>query len=92
MDQMPIMLKQQTLHSIRVDSITKLKVMHHVRLQLLEVKSAKQLFPRGDALEKTIKIGNANFKIVGVLAEAGKFYSWTLESGQPGFHTDWKYL
>ncbi len=34
---------------------------------------AKQLFPRGDALEKTIKIGNANFKVVGVLAEQGSF-------------------
>ena len=34
---------------------------------------AKQLFPRGDALEKTIKIGNANFKVVGVFAEQGSF-------------------
>jgi putative ABC transport system permease protein len=34
---------------------------------------AKQLFPRGDALEKTIKIGNSNFKVVGVLAEQGSF-------------------
>jgi putative ABC transport system permease protein len=34
---------------------------------------SKELFPRGDALEKTIKIGNANFKIVGVLAEQGSF-------------------
>jgi putative ABC transport system permease protein len=34
---------------------------------------AKQLFPRGDALEKTIKIGHANFKVVGVLAEQGSF-------------------
>ena len=32
--------------------------------------SAK-LFPRGDALDKTIKIGGTNFKIVGVLAEQG---------------------
>jgi putative ABC transport system permease protein len=32
---------------------------------------AKSLFPRGDALDKTIKIGSANFKIVGVLAEQG---------------------
>jgi len=34
---------------------------------------SKQLFPRGDALDKTIKIGNANFKVVGVLAEQGSF-------------------
>ena len=34
---------------------------------------AAKLFPRGDALDKSIKIGNANFKIVGVLAEQGSF-------------------
>ncbi len=34
---------------------------------------AKKLFPRGDALDKTIKIGGSNFKIVGVLAEQGSF-------------------
>jgi len=34
---------------------------------------AKKLFPRGDALDKTIKIGGANFKVVGVLAEQGSF-------------------
>jgi putative ABC transport system permease protein len=34
---------------------------------------AKQLFPRGDALDKTIKIGHANYKVVGVLAEQGSF-------------------
>jgi len=33
----------------------------------------KNLFPRGDALDKTIKIGGSNFKIVGVLAEQGSF-------------------
>jgi putative ABC transport system permease protein len=32
--------------------------------------SAK-LFPRGDALDKTIKIGGTSFKIVGILAEQG---------------------
>lgn len=32
---------------------------------------ANKLFPRGDALDKTIKIGIANFKVVGVLAEQG---------------------
>jgi putative ABC transport system permease protein len=33
----------------------------------------KKLFPRGDALDKNIKIGGSNFKIVGVLAEQGSF-------------------
>jgi putative ABC transport system permease protein len=33
----------------------------------------KKLFPRGDAMDKTIKIGGANYKIVGVLAEQGSF-------------------
>ncbi|HEX7358570.1 MAG TPA: ABC transporter permease [Ignavibacteriaceae bacterium] len=32
---------------------------------------SSKLFPRGDALDKTIKIGATNFKIVGVLAEQG---------------------
>lgn len=30
-----------------------------------------KLFPRGDALDKTIKIGSVNFKVVGILAEQG---------------------
>ncbi|MCW8804703.1 MAG: ABC transporter permease [Ignavibacteriaceae bacterium] len=34
---------------------------------------SKNLFPRGDALDKTVKIGGSNFKIVGVLAEQGSF-------------------
>jgi putative ABC transport system permease protein len=34
---------------------------------------AKKLFPRGDALDKTIKVGGANFKVVGILAEQGSF-------------------
>jgi putative ABC transport system permease protein len=34
---------------------------------------SKKLFPRGDALDKTIKIGAANFKVVGVLSEQGSF-------------------
>lgn len=41
---------------------------------------SKNLFPRGDALDKTIKIGSANFKIVGVLAEQG---SWLLGPYNP---------
>jgi len=34
---------------------------------------SKNLFPRGDALDKEIKIGNENFKVVGVLTEQGSF-------------------
>lgn len=34
---------------------------------------AKTLFPLGDALDKTIKVGAQNFKIVGVLTEQGSF-------------------
>ena len=34
---------------------------------------ATKLFPRGDALDKTIKIGGSNFKVVGILAEQGSF-------------------
>ena len=34
---------------------------------------SKKLFPRGDAIDKVIKIGGANFKIVGILAEQGSF-------------------
>lgn len=33
----------------------------------------KTLFPRGDALDKEIKIGGINFKVVGVLDEQGSF-------------------
>jgi len=32
---------------------------------------SKTLFPRGDALDKMIKIGGANFKVIGVLDEQG---------------------
>jgi putative ABC transport system permease protein len=34
---------------------------------------SKKLFPRGDALDKTIKIRNVDFKVVGVLSEQGSF-------------------
>jgi putative ABC transport system permease protein len=34
---------------------------------------SKKLFPRGDALDKTFKIGGSNFKIVGILEEQGSF-------------------
>jgi putative ABC transport system permease protein len=34
---------------------------------------ASGLFPRGDALDKNIKIGGVNYRIVGVLSEQGSF-------------------
>jgi putative ABC transport system permease protein len=34
---------------------------------------AKKLFPRGDALDKDIKIGGVTFRVVGVLTEQGSF-------------------
>jgi putative ABC transport system permease protein len=40
---------------------------------VLGYEIAKNLFPRGDALDKTIKIGGVNYKVVGVLAEQGSF-------------------
>lgn len=41
---------------------------------------ANTLFPRGDALDKDIKIGGVNFKVIGVLDEQG---SWILGSFNP---------
>jgi putative ABC transport system permease protein len=41
---------------------------------------ANTLFPRGDALDKEIKIGGVNFKVIGVLEEQG---SWILGSFNP---------
>ncbi|OGU77493.1 MAG: peptide ABC transporter permease [Ignavibacteria bacterium RBG_16_34_14] len=41
---------------------------------------AKNLFPRGDALDKIIKVGGINFQVVGVLSEQG---SWLLGSWNP---------
>ena len=34
---------------------------------------AKSLFPRGDALDKEVKIGTEYFRVVGVLDEQGSF-------------------
>ncbi len=41
---------------------------------------AQTLFPRGDALDKEIKIGGVNYKVVGVLQEQG---SWILGAFNP---------
>lgn len=35
---------------------------------------SNKLFPRGDALDKTIKIGPVNFKVVGILTEQGSTF------------------
>ena len=43
------------------------------QVEVIGSEIATKLFPRGDALDKTIKIGNANFKVVGILAEQGSF-------------------
>jgi putative ABC transport system permease protein len=40
---------------------------------VLGYEIANTLFPRGDALDKEIKIGNEIFKVVGVLAKQGSF-------------------
>ncbi|MFO7526805.1 MAG: ABC transporter permease [Ignavibacteriaceae bacterium] len=55
----------------RFYSETESNASRHVAVIGSEI--AKQLFPRGDALDKTIKIGIANFKVVGVLSEQGSF-------------------
>jgi putative ABC transport system permease protein len=34
---------------------------------------AKNLFPKGDAMDKKVKIGGINFRVVGVLTEQGSF-------------------
>lgn len=41
---------------------------------------AKKLFPRGDALDQTVKIKGHGFKVVGVLAEQG---SWVMGNFNP---------
>ncbi len=38
---------------------------------ILGSEIAAELFPRGDAIDKIIKIGNKNFKVLGVLVEQG---------------------
>jgi putative ABC transport system permease protein len=38
---------------------------------------SKTLFPRGDGLDKEIKIGNEAFKVIGVLSEQGSFLLMT---------------
>lgn len=35
---------------------------------------AKNLFPMGNALDKTVKIGGVNFRVVGILEEQGSFF------------------
>jgi putative ABC transport system permease protein len=40
---------------------------------ILGSEIANELFPRGDAIDKTVKIGSKNFKVIGVLVEQGSF-------------------
>jgi putative ABC transport system permease protein len=40
---------------------------------ILGSEIAKELFPRGDAIDKTVKIGSKNFKVIGILEEQGSF-------------------
>jgi putative ABC transport system permease protein len=43
------------------------------QVAVLGSEVAKNLFPREDALDKTIKIGGVNYRVVGILTEQGSF-------------------
>ncbi len=43
------------------------------QVAVLGSEIAKNLFPREDAMDKTIKIGGVNYKVVGILTEQGSF-------------------
>jgi len=43
------------------------------QVAILGSEIAAELFPRGGAIDKTIKIGGKNFKVLGVLIEQGSF-------------------
>lgn len=43
------------------------------QVAILGSEIAVELFPRGDAIDKTVKIGSKNFKVIGVLVEQGSF-------------------
>lgn len=43
------------------------------QVAILGSEIAAELFPRGSAIDKTIKIGGKNFKVLGVLIEQGSF-------------------
>lgn len=47
---------------------------------VLGYEIANQLFPRGDGLDQSIRIGGKNFKVVGVLEEQG---SWVMGNFNP---------
>ncbi|MCH7722196.1 MAG: ABC transporter permease [Bacteroidetes bacterium] len=40
---------------------------------ILGSEIATELFPRGDAIDKTVKVGSKNYKVIGVLVEQGSF-------------------
>lgn len=43
------------------------------QVAILGSEIATELFPRGDAIDKTVKIGSKNYKVIGVLVEQGSF-------------------
>ena len=43
------------------------------QVAILGSEIATELFPRGDAIDKTVKVGSKNFKVIGVLVEQGSF-------------------
>lgn len=43
------------------------------QVAILGSEIATELFPRGDAIDKTVKIGSKNYKVIGVLIEQGSF-------------------
>ena len=46
---------------------------------------AKNLFPLGDALDKTVKVGRYDYKVVGVLKEQGSFILGSFNPDNQGF-------
>ena len=43
------------------------------QVAILGSEIATELFPRGDAIDKTVKVGSKNYKVIGVLIEQGSF-------------------
>ncbi len=43
------------------------------QVAILGSEIAAELFPRGDAIDKTVKVGSKNYKVIGVLVEQGSF-------------------
>lgn len=43
------------------------------QVAILGSEIATELFPRGDAIDKTVKVGSKNYRVIGVLVEQGSF-------------------